>query len=204
MPYAITAVRHAPTALAALALTASTLTWTAGSWVQARTIARFGPRRLVRSGEGFVLAGLALMSAALLPSVPAGLGVLAWAVAGAGMGLAYAPLSVATLDRAAAGEEGRVTSGLQLCDVLGQAIGTGVAGAIVAATAGGLGHRPGVALAFSFGIVISVTGLIVGARLPDRLIGAEKNGPPQLVPEPAAADPEPAAADTARPRTRNQ
>ncbi len=204
VPYAITAVRHAPTALAALALTASTLTWTAGSWVQARTIARFGPRRLVRSGEGFVLAGLALMSAALLPSVPAGLGVLAWAVAGAGMGLAYAPLSVATLDRAAAGEEGRVTSGLQLCDVLGQAIGTGVAGAIVAATAGGLGHRPGVALAFSFGIVISVTGLIVGARLPDRLIGAEKNGPPQLVPEPAAADPEPAAADTARPRTRNQ
>ena len=197
VPYAITTVRHAPTALAALALTASTLTWTAGSWVQARTVARFGPRRLVRSGEGFVLAGLVLMGAALLPSVPAGLGVLAWAVAGAGMGLAYAPLSVATLDRAAAGEEGRVTSGLQLCDVLGQAIGTGVAGAIVAATAGGLGHGPGVALAFSFGIVISVTGLIVGARLPDRLIGAEKNEPPQPVPEPAAAD-------AARPRTRDQ
>jgi hypothetical protein len=54
-----------------------------------------------------------------------------------------------------------------------------------------------VALAFSFGIVISVTGLIVGARLPDRLIGAEKNEPPQPVPEPAAAD-------TARPRTRDQ
>ena len=139
-----------------------------------------------------MLAGLGLMGAALLPSVPAGLGVLAWAVAGAGMGLAYAPLSVATLDRAPAGEEGRVTSGLQLCDVLGQAIGTGVAGAIVAATAGGLGHRPGVALAFSFGIVISVTGLIVAARLPDRLIGAEKNGPPEPVPEAAAADAAPA------------
>ncbi len=197
VPYAITAVRHAPTALGALALTASTLTWTAGSWVQARTVTRFGPRRLVRSGQCFVLAGLGLMGAALLPSVPAGLGVLAWAVAGTGMGLAYAPLSVATLDRAPAGEEGRVTSGLQLCDVLGQAIGTGVAGAIVAATAGGLGHRPGVALAFSFGIVISVTGLIVAARLPDRLIGAEKNGPPEPVPEAAAAD-------AVRPRTRDQ
>src|SRR6201996_4845735 len=54
VPYAIVTVRHAPTALAALALTASTLTWTAGSWVQARCIARYGPRRLVRPGECLV------------------------------------------------------------------------------------------------------------------------------------------------------
>jgi MFS family permease len=173
VPYAIATVRHSPTALAALALTASTVTWTAGSWVQARGIARFGPRRLVRSGQCFVLGGLGLMCVALVPSVPPELGILAWAAAGAGMGLAYAPLSVITLDRAAVGEEGRATSGLQLCDVLGQAVGTGVAGAIVAGSAGGLGHRSGVALAFSFGIVIAVTALVVGARLPDRLIGSE-------------------------------
>jgi MFS family permease len=174
VPYAITAVRHAPTALAALALTATTMTWTAGSWVQARCVARFGPRRLVRLGEGLVLAGLGLMCAILLPSVPPWFGVLAWAVAGGGMGLAYAPLSVTALDRAPEGEEGRVTSGLQLCDVLGQALGTGVAGAIVAAAAGGLGHRPGVALAFSFGIAVSVLALAVGVRLPKRLTGPER------------------------------
>jgi len=171
VPYAITTVRHAPTAVAALALTAGTVTWTAGSWVQARRIARLGPRRLVRSGEGFVLAGLALMCAALVPSVPPELGILAWGVAGAGMGLAYAPLSVTTLDRAAVGREGRATSALQLCDVLGQALGTGVAGAIVAAAAGGRGLRAGVALAFSFAIAIGLTALAVGARLPDRLTG---------------------------------
>jgi MFS family permease len=175
VPYAIVTVRHSPTALAALVLTASTMAWTAGSWVQARCIARFGPRRLVRSGQCLVLGGLGLMCVALVPSVPPELGVLAWALAGAGMGVAYAPLSVTTLDRAAVGEEGRVTSGLQLCDVLGQAVGTGVAGAIVAGAAGALGHRPGVALAFSFGIVIAVTALAVGARLPDRLIGSEAN-----------------------------
>ncbi|HXP54994.1 MAG TPA: MFS transporter, partial [Streptosporangiaceae bacterium] len=61
VPYAITTVRHAPTALGALALTAATMTWTAGSWVQARWITRFGPRRLVRLGEGLVFAGLVLM-----------------------------------------------------------------------------------------------------------------------------------------------
>ena len=168
VPYAIVTVRHAPTTLAALALTASTLTWTAGSWVQARCIARWGPRRLVRPGECLVALGLAAMCVMLLPSVPTALAVVAWALAGAGIGTAYAPLSVTTLDRAAAGEEGRATSALQLCDVLGQAIGIGVAGAIVAATSR-IGHGPGVALAFSFGIAVALTGVIVGARLPGQL-----------------------------------
>ena len=132
VPYSITTVRHSATGLAALALTSGTLTWTAGAWVQARTIARIGPRRLVRSGECLVIAGVGLMVVVLLPSVPPALGILAWGIAGAGMGLAYAPLSLTTLDRATPGAEGKATSALQLCDVLGQAIGTGVAGAIVA------------------------------------------------------------------------
>jgi MFS family permease len=169
VPYAIVTVRHAPTALAALALTASTLTWTAGSWVQARCIARYGPRRLVRPGECLVAVGLGVMCVTLLPSVPPALGIVAWAIAGGGIGTAYAPLTVTTLDRAAAGEEGRATSALQLCDVLGQALGTGVAGSIVAAAAVGVGHRRAVALAFSFGIVVALTAVIAGARLPRQL-----------------------------------
>jgi hypothetical protein len=44
-----------------------------------------------------------------------------------------------------------------------------VAGAIVAAAVAGIGHGPGVALAFSFGIVVALIGVIVGARLPNRL-----------------------------------
>jgi MFS family permease len=177
VPYAIVTVRHAPTALAAVALTASTLAWTAGSWVQARCIARYGPRRLVRPGECLVALGLGVMCVALLPSVPAALGVVAWAIAGAGIGTAYAPLSVTTLDRAAAGEEGRATSALQLCDVLGQALGTGVAGSIVAAAAAGIGHRPAVALAFSFAIVVALTAVIVAARLPGQLTGSTASQP---------------------------
>ena len=173
VPYAVVTVRHAPTTLAALALTASTLTWTAGSWVQARCIARWGPRRLVRPGEGLVAVGLGVMTCVvLLPSVPPALAILAWALAGAGIGTAYSPLSVTTLDLAAAGEEGRATSALQLCDVLGQAIGTGVAGAIVAATAR-IGPGTGVALALSFAIAVAVGGVIVGARLPAQLTSSE-------------------------------
>ena len=174
VPYAVVTVRHAPTTLAALALTASTLTWTAGSWVQARYIARWGPRRLVRPGECLIVLGLGAMCLMLLPSVPPALAVGAWALAGAGIGTAYSPLSVTTLDLAAAGEEGRATSALQLCDVLGQAIGTGVAGAIVAATAR-LGHRPGVALAFSFAIAVAFIAIIVGARLPGGLTSRSRH-----------------------------
>jgi MFS family permease len=177
VPYAIVTVRHAPTAVAALALTASTLTWTAGSWVQARCIARYGPRRLVRPGECLVAVGLGMMCMVLLPQVPPALAVMAWGIAGAGIGTAYAPLSVTTLDLAAAGEEGRATSALQLCDVLGQALGTGVAGAIVAATAAGMGHGPGVALAFLFGIAVALTGVIVAARLPGQLTGPAADHP---------------------------
>jgi MFS family permease len=175
VPYSVVTVRHAPTALAALALTASTLTWTAGSWVQARYIARWGPRRLVRAGECLVAVGLALMCVVLLPSVPPALAIAAWAVAGGGIGTAYAPLSVTTLDRAAPGEEGRATSSLQLCDVLGQAVGTGVAGAILAA-ASGIGHGPGVALALAFAFAVAVGAVIVGARLPGRLTTAPARG----------------------------
>ena len=70
---------------------------------------------------------------------------------------------------ASPGEEGRATSALQLCDVLGQALGTGVAGAIMAAATAGIGHGPGVALAFSFALAAALAGVIAGRRLPSRL-----------------------------------
>jgi hypothetical protein len=52
-----------------------------------------------------------------------------------------------------------------------------VAGSIVAAAAVGIGHGPGVALAFSFGIVVALTGVIVGARLPGQLTGSTADHP---------------------------
>jgi MFS family permease len=184
VPYAITVVRHAPTELGALALTAATMTWTAGSWVQARWITRIGPRRLIRLGEGMVFIGLALMSVTLLPSVPVALGIVAWAIGGFGIGQAYSPLSVTTLDRATRGQEGRATSALQLFDVLGQAVGTGVAGAIVAGAARGLGHREGVALAFGFALCVSVISVLAGIRLPSRLTGPDTDPHPPQAPSP--------------------
>jgi MFS family permease len=169
IPYALNTVRRSPTGMAALALIASTMTWTASSWLQARWVRRVGPRHLVRSGELLILAGLALAGSGLLPVVPPEVIILAWAVAGAGIGLAYAPLSVTTLAAAEAGEVGKATSALQLLDVLGQAIGTGVAGALIVLGADGPGRAAGVAMAFAFAAVVGMVGVVLGVRLPDRL-----------------------------------
>ncbi len=109
------------------------------------------------------------MCVALLPSVPPALAIVAWALAGGGIGTAYAPLSVTALDRAAPGEEGRATSALQLCDVLGQALGTGIAGAIVATATAGSGHRTAAVLAFAFAIAVALIAITAGARLPDQV-----------------------------------
>ena len=72
--------------------------------------------------------------------------------------------------------------------MLGQAIGTWVAGAIVAAVSAGPGHRAAVALAFSFAIAVAVIALAAGLRLPDRLTGPEasRSTPSPQEPEPMA------------------
>ncbi len=176
VPYALTIVRHAPTSLSAFALMASTITWTAGSWGQAKFIRRVGPRRLVRAGVCVALTGLALMGLTLLPSLPSWIGIVAWGVAGGGMGLAYAPMSVTTLDAAAEGEEGAATASLQVFDVLGQAIGAGGAGALVAATVAAAGHRLGAGTAFAFSEAVGLCAVVVSARLPRRLRADAQDG----------------------------
>src|SRR5580693_1413145 len=123
----ITTVRHNSPALAGLAVTGSTLGWTAGAWIQARLSERWsarpGLRRdLVRVGLVIVLAGQAVMALVLLPSVPVAAGIAAWTAAGFGIGLAYAPISLLMLQEAPPGREGWASASLSLTDTLGTAV----------------------------------------------------------------------------------
>jgi len=151
---------------AGISLTAATLTWTAGSWIQARGSARWGPDRFVRVGLAVVIAGLALFGLVLEPSVPVWLAVPTFAIAGLGMGLAYAPLSLIVLREAPAGSQGAASSALSLTDALGTALGTGVTGAMVAVAVRGTG-QPGSGLAAGFAIAIGVgcLGFLLSSRL---------------------------------------
>jgi len=162
---AVTAVRHRTPVVAGIAVTGATVAWTAGAWVQARLSDTWDGRRLVRTGLVIVLAGIAGMVLVLQPFVPVAEGLAAWTVAGLGMGLAYAPISLMMLQKAPHGQEGRVSASLNLADVLGTAIGIGVGGAAVAAAAG---HdlRLGIAVTFAAAAAVGLAGLAVTRRLP--------------------------------------
>ncbi|HEX5287620.1 MAG TPA: MFS transporter [Streptosporangiaceae bacterium] len=173
----VTTVRHDSAALAGVVVTGSTLGWTAGAWVQARLSQRWAGRRLVRTGLGIVLVGQAGMALILLPSVPVVTGLVAWTVAGVGMGLAYAPISLLMLAQAPRGREGWASASLNLMDVLGTAIGTGIGGAAVAdVVRTGRPVADGVAIAFGCAAAVAVAGLAITRRLPGRLAAGAPPG----------------------------
>jgi MFS family permease len=163
-------VRHRSPVVASIAVTGATLAWTAGAWVQARLSETWEGRRLVRCGLVIILAGIAGMVLVLQPGTPVAEGLAAWTVAGLGMGLAYAPLSLMMLQKATPGQEGQASASLNLADVLGTAIGIGVGGAAVAAAGSNL--RIGIAVAFSAAAAVGLAALVLARRLPAGTLAA--------------------------------
>jgi MFS family permease len=166
----ITTVRHHSTLMAGAVVTASTLSWTAGSWVQARLNDRWEGARLVRTGLFLILLGTAGMTWRLRPGVPVWEAFVAWSLAGLGMGLSYAPISLMMLRAAPPGREGWASASLNLADVLGIALGVGIGGAAVAAVS--RGTRPvagGVVIAFAAAALAAVVALVIARRLPGSL-----------------------------------
>jgi MFS family permease len=163
----ITTVRHQTPALAGVAVTGATLAWTAGAWLQSRLNGRWEARRLVGCGLVIIVIGLALMALVLLPAIPVGVGLVAWTVAGLGIGLAYAPTSLLMLREAPPGREGWASASLSLADVLGTALGIGVGGAAVAtAAARGWPLAAGVGFAFAIAGAGAVALAVASRRLP--------------------------------------
>ena len=131
IPLALREVRDEPGWVVSAALTTVAVTWTTGAWVQQRIIHDVGPRRLVRTGLLAVAVGIG-GAVACLGGVPVAVAIALWGIAGLGIGLSYAPLSITVLALAAPAEQGTSTGALQLSDVLGVALGTGVTGVWVA------------------------------------------------------------------------
>ncbi len=174
---AVTALRHRTPVIAGIAVTGATMAWTIGAWVQARLSGSWEGRRLVRTGLAVVLAGIAGMIVLVLePSVPVAEGITAWTVAGLGMGLAYAPLSLMMLQKAAPGQEGQASASLNLAEVLGTATGIGVGGAAVAA-ATGASLRYGVLAAFAVPAAVGLLTLVFTRRLPAGISSSPAPGP---------------------------
>ncbi|HUP55048.1 MAG TPA: MFS transporter [Methylomirabilota bacterium] len=151
---------------AGLTLTAATLTWTSGSWIQARLAPRFPPERFVQAGIAALIVGLGSFMLVLLPEVPTWVSVPTVGIAGLGMGLAYSPLALIVLREAHGAEQGRASSALSLTDSLGAALGIGITGAAVAASVRSTATPvSGLAIGFAVALAVAVLGLIVSRRL---------------------------------------
>lgn len=150
-----------------LVITPATLTWTAASWVQARLAGRRSRRALATAGAVCIAVGIAMASVVVIEDVSLAVIVVAWAIGGFGMGLSYSPTSLVALSEAAPGRQGAATSSVQLTDVLGAALGTGLAGAIVAAAASlDLTRRDALTVVFALMAVVALLAIAVARRFP--------------------------------------
>jgi MFS family permease len=151
---------------AGLALSSSTVSWSIGSWYQGRHSVRLGPERFVRIGFPIVAIGMAGVALALVPAIPAWIGIPFFAVAGLGMGLAYSQFAIIVLRDAPITSQGTVSAAVSLSDALGTALGTGIAGAFIAAgVRAGSGAGPGIAAAIGMGVAVAILGFVTSGRL---------------------------------------
>jgi MFS family permease len=168
LPLSLTEIRGQSTTLAGIALTAATLTWTTGAWMQARLAAGGSRRRLTTHGLLLIIGGVAGIAVVVTTTVPVALAAMAWGIAGLGMGLAFTTATLVVLESAPAGEEGVCSSAAQLANVLGSALGTGVGGAIVALATTWPAHsaRTAIALVDATAIAAATVALLAARGLP--------------------------------------
>jgi MFS family permease len=116
-------------------------------------------------GLACVAAGIAVTSTVLLDATPIWVVIAGWSVSGLGMGLCYPVVTLTVLREAEPGQEGAATASLQLLDVLGNALGSGIGGALVAAgLALAWDPHAALAIAFSGAIAAVLLGLLVSRR----------------------------------------
>jgi hypothetical protein len=145
VPLAIVDVRGASVMLNGLTLTAAALTWTAAAWMQVRLATSAARERVIAVGLVILGFGIAGVTAVV------GTSAAPWtAVApGPSPGSAWARVHD-LLGRdpriGAAGSGRRGSASLQLAQVLGAALATGIGGAIVAAPFAGVPPARGIAL----------------------------------------------------------
>jgi MFS family permease len=115
---------------AGVVLTAAAISWFLGSWLAARAV-DLGDVR-VWLGAAISALGIGGFATVALPAVPIAVPMLAWALAGFGIGLLFATISDVALQLAPAGGEGEASAALQLDDALVIAFGLALSSAAFA------------------------------------------------------------------------
>ncbi|MGO4299027.1 MFS transporter [Leifsonia sp. RAF41] len=150
-------------AVAGLALTAAGLTWSGASWVQGHF-----PRITNRTASWLGALGLTIALAALIALAVWHLNpfvaVIAWAFAGAGMGILYPRLGVLTLEYSTSDDQGFNSSALSISDATGSAVALAATAIVFAALREAGGAWPFVG-AFAVSAVLCGLAWVIGPRL---------------------------------------
>jgi MFS family permease len=166
LPAYLTRVAGLTLTVAALVVTCGTLTWTIGTWTQARLANSWPMARIATLGEALMLLGVGGVIAGVAGSA-AIVVYAAWGVGALGMGMTYPAIGVLATEMASVGDEVTTLAQYQLGDVLGSAFGPAVVGIAVTTTASrGLHLQDGLLIGFSATCAIVLAALFASARLP--------------------------------------
>jgi MFS family permease len=147
--------------------------------MQVRLATRAARERVIAVGLVILGFGIAGVTALVCTAVAPWTAVVAWAVSGLGMGLAFTTCSAAILESAPAGQEGAASASLQLAQVLGAAIATGLGGAIVASPFAGVPPARGIALVDALMLATLVLAIASARRVSRDTTHAPSISPPQ-------------------------
>ena len=153
--------------LAGLALSVAGISWSLASWVQGRFSAALSHPFTVRSGATAVVVGVVGVLIVALLGLPPWVVIIAWAVAGGGMGFSYPRLNVLTLSYSTPDNQGFNSSALSIADATGAAVSVAATAIVFTAlTAGG----PVVAIVgcFALALAFGLGGLVMAPRVVPR------------------------------------
>lgn len=136
VPLALQEIRGTSVALSGGVLTAATLTWFAGSWLQGSHGLKYSRQQVLFVGVLLTALGIGLIPVAVfLPTsiiASALLASLVWGIAAFGMGLCFPTLGVLMLDQSPEDDHARHSASLQMSDSFGVIIATAIAGSVLA------------------------------------------------------------------------
>ena len=135
VPLALQEIRGVSVALSGGVLTAATITWFAGSWLQGSHRLKLSREQILVIGVLMTTLGIALIPIAVF--VPNSIGMaallasLVWGVSAFGMGICFPTLGVLMLDKSLEAEHARNSASLQMSDSFGVIIATALAGSLL-------------------------------------------------------------------------
>lgn len=136
IPYLLTQRYEVSPTIAGLSLTGGALAWSAAATVQGRMGMRLSSATAVRLGTILVVAGVVLTLAAAVVTAPVVVIIVAWVVAGAGMGLMSPRTSALTLEMSAPEDQGFNSAAMTVADSFGSALALAITGVLFIGLAG--------------------------------------------------------------------